>query len=345
MSFILPTRRLTPPRFNESSTLRSPRDYDASPRLWQKNATINQQTEGLAQAVIQMKAELNRIRRRHIAVPWVQFHPFKIYNWPNGADTWRSFAVRGGYVGLRRFHNTAYDPGELTAFTVPHGRNWEEVFYVNNGTDFVAPYLGEGDFEQGVVDAGYTKTTVTVTGSAAGTGVGQTIFVIDDNPANFSEDGTGALMAGFWIQVTNDATETKFEVKCRLFVFGSHSGGISPLPWPDNDPDIIPVGIVGTRSSVGSADFEVGRFTVNQYLFEHATGRYPFANGGIYRGDLDADPTLTGQIYYPGDTLTVASVPAWSTAGYTALIRYNDDTAPSVPVDYSDFTLIGKLKT
>lgn len=346
MSFINPIRRLTPPRFAESSGLRSPRDYDATQRLWQKGANVSQQNEALAQAVGKLQAEVNRLRRRHIASNFVQFHPFKIHNFPNGADTWRTFAVRGGYVGLRRRYDNVYDPSPLTGFNAtPYGGNWEHVFYVNNGTDLVAPYYGDADFESGPVDAGHTKTTLTVTGSAVQTGVGQSVFVIDtEDTANFSEDGSGALMAGFWIAVTNDADDLKLEVKCKLAVFGSHSGGISGDPWPQDDPDIIPIGVVGTKQAgTDSADFPYGSFAVNQYLFEHVTNRY-CRGVGVHHGDEDSDPDIDIQMFYPGDTLT--TVDAFTPGiGWTSLIRCRDNATPHVPAgDYSQFELVAYVK-
>lgn len=51
-------------RFHEASRLRSIRDSDVVPRMWQKSAGLEQNCFRLAQACEQMQRELNRLRRR-----------------------------------------------------------------------------------------------------------------------------------------------------------------------------------------------------------------------------------------------------------------------------------------
>ena len=57
-----PIRKL--PTFNESSVQRSPRDYDATPRLWQKINQDNAQISNLCQNVEQVQRQLDRLRKR-----------------------------------------------------------------------------------------------------------------------------------------------------------------------------------------------------------------------------------------------------------------------------------------
>ena len=63
-SFTNPIPRGRPTRFHESSRLRSQRDSDVVPRIWQKAASVGQNNERLAQAVEQLQREFNRLRRR-----------------------------------------------------------------------------------------------------------------------------------------------------------------------------------------------------------------------------------------------------------------------------------------
>jgi len=63
-SFTNPIGRTLRVKPRESSRLRSPRDSDVAPRLWQKSASHEQQVFRLSQAVEQLQRELNRLRRR-----------------------------------------------------------------------------------------------------------------------------------------------------------------------------------------------------------------------------------------------------------------------------------------
>ena len=63
-SFTNPIPRGQRTRFNESSQLRSDRDSDVVPRIWQKNRSNEQQLFRMSQAIEQLQRELNRLRRK-----------------------------------------------------------------------------------------------------------------------------------------------------------------------------------------------------------------------------------------------------------------------------------------
>lgn len=63
-NFVNPLARTTMPRLHEGSGLRSQRDADAVPRVWQKTLTVAQQLGRLCQEVEQLQRELNRLRKR-----------------------------------------------------------------------------------------------------------------------------------------------------------------------------------------------------------------------------------------------------------------------------------------
>jgi hypothetical protein len=63
-SFTNPIGRGSRTLYHESSRLRSHRDSDVVPKIWQKNLRIEQQLYRACQAVEQMQREINRLRRR-----------------------------------------------------------------------------------------------------------------------------------------------------------------------------------------------------------------------------------------------------------------------------------------
>lgn len=63
-SFTNPLARTAPVKLREGSELRSPRDSDSVPRVWQKGMSIAQQIARVCQEVEQLQRELNRLRMR-----------------------------------------------------------------------------------------------------------------------------------------------------------------------------------------------------------------------------------------------------------------------------------------
>jgi hypothetical protein len=125
MQFNNPIPRSGLPRFNEASAMRSPRDGDATARMWQKNRTATENIARVANAVEQMQKNFMRLRRRKpqevAAVPY----PFKVFLSPpdNGGAPeedgyWRTFRVRAGAYGTTAVAgtdgaDTDPDDGEL----------------------------------------------------------------------------------------------------------------------------------------------------------------------------------------------------------------------------------------
>ncbi len=63
-SFTNPIGRSTRTLYHESSRLRSHRDSDVVPKVWQKNLKVEQQLYRACQAIEQLQRELNRLRMR-----------------------------------------------------------------------------------------------------------------------------------------------------------------------------------------------------------------------------------------------------------------------------------------
>lgn len=63
-SFSNPIGRGNRSRYHESSRLRSPRDSDVVPKIWQKGVKVEDQLFRVAQACEQLQRQLNRLRMR-----------------------------------------------------------------------------------------------------------------------------------------------------------------------------------------------------------------------------------------------------------------------------------------
>lgn len=64
MNFNNPIPRSGLPRFHESSRLRSPRDSDATQRLWQKHRDAGKQAQANSLAIENLQRQIARLRRR-----------------------------------------------------------------------------------------------------------------------------------------------------------------------------------------------------------------------------------------------------------------------------------------
>jgi hypothetical protein len=156
MYFNNPIPRSGLPKFHESSRLRSPRDADAVPRLWQRSRTVTEQLFRTTQAVEQVQRQLNRLRRRQGAqeAQGEDYYPFKIYQSPaNPAWTaeemsdkgWRTFRVRAGAVGLTDVIGTDGGIGGVPQPNPPTERNTDPNYDPDNA--MIPDYDSGIDFE------------------------------------------------------------------------------------------------------------------------------------------------------------------------------------------------------
>ena len=93
-SFSNPIGRGNRARYHESSRLRSPRDTDAVPKVWQKCVKVEDQLFRVAQACEQLQRQFNRLRMRKGDIVSSGPHPFKIEQ----GSTWLKFFVSTGYA-------------------------------------------------------------------------------------------------------------------------------------------------------------------------------------------------------------------------------------------------------
>lgn len=93
MRFNNPIPRSGLPKFHESSSLRSPRDSDATQRLWQKHRDAGKQEQANSLAIENLQRQVARLRLRKSASETVG-HPFKIKR----GSTWLKFVVGDGMI-------------------------------------------------------------------------------------------------------------------------------------------------------------------------------------------------------------------------------------------------------
>lgn len=155
MRFNNPIPRSGLPRFHESSPQRSPRDSDATQRLWQKHRDAGKQAQANSLAIENLQRQVARLRLRRSASETVG-HPFKIKR----GSTWLKFIVGDGMIittgdvidpildigteliltaGVAKYwiyiEMTATDAGVLTSATTP---TWDSskvpIGYVDTDT-------------------------------------------------------------------------------------------------------------------------------------------------------------------------------------------------------------------
>jgi len=247
------------------------------------------------------------------------FHPFRIYNVPSpvpGVARWRCWQVRGGYLGWRsRFSVLFAMFGQEQLFTVNSGTDQITGQDTAVGYDYFSPSTTL--FPVGVKEAvtvplgtvgdpGDVSSGVSTYGHAA-------TFILSDTLDDF-----GAIQASFWIQVIDDGTNFKFDIRCRRW--GEIPLGASAVrdPYPGDDEYIIPLGLLLPR---GGIDFpsDPTDLVVEQLTANHLSNRWTqniawIGAGGArfginamnWRGFWDDIDTygLAGQVYYQDDCVT-----------------------------------------
>lgn len=301
MKFSNPIPRTGLVKFHEASPLRSLRDSDTVSALWKKDRKNGNQTSALTNATSQIQQQMMRLRPRALA-PY-QFHPFKVYQTPyeialNKTKSWKTFQVRGGFIGWRSKYNTAV--GDFTGYVGnnPVG-NYELPIFIRDGSDRVVPFGLNGstmsDFQSELTRPFYDFESIALTGFdiAVGSDTLATQFVLtdDDNPNTTWWNG-----AAFWVRIDDTDGDTVGTVEARMF--GSDGANLTEV-FPD-DPTVFPLATVyPQRDNVQLYPNVPIQLTVTQVIYDHQLNRYP-KDGMTFRGDWD-DDSLSGQVFYPGD--------------------------------------------
>lgn len=333
-----PSKYLTKPR--ETSPLLPDRDPSSSGTMWRNLAAATQRAERMTVVATQMQSRIARLEARLLTVAPLLKHPFKIYQPSPQAciqpeNAWRTFAVRSGIVGFRPKW-LLYDNG--------FGGLYDQWKYLNNCYEYpMRVIIGSDGYpyhasEAGVISPGYQDEIdpTPQVQSASGTNLvelsgtdWQTCVDIDNFHSGtqgcqfmfptLSGWTPGVVGVAFQIKVTDPplsssiyGPEAYIQARCFLpnedFIFDNE------------DPYVIPVGIVLNNGGDFFPDVPEQTFTTHQYIFHNMLNRYPQcgdASMGTYRGEWFDDDRegLALQTFYPGDLVSVNTATSPTTAG------------------------------
>ena len=250
-------------------------------------------------------------------------HPFKIYQPTNVSDFTTGFTFLGTDGTATVCNIDATKPTDFTTVppTVNPSESWR-FWAVRTGKCSVRPIYSMPSSYYGLVN--YSEI-VDVTENAD-TWVGNYISSYDDpltttafppliSSAPLSNPSVWGGLA-LWIQITPDTSDVDYltvAIAGAKIQSGENPGSSTPV-FPAG-PNVIPIGIVWTPGSTdGNASF------VEQFLFDHATNRFPpgngnFGSGGVmnFRGTYEtfdastAPDDLADQVFYPGDVVVVTN--------------------------------------
>lgn len=305
MNFNNPLPRTGLADFNEASRLRSPRDSDAVPRLWQKSKNDQQNLRAIGEATERTIRELQRLRRRKFPQDGFAFHPFKMIpvpanlcidpstfsgttGWTGGAKTWQ---IRSGYAAFRpKWH--------LENLV----NNNEAQYYVSKGSGGDGSHTGFGLKTVAWESPEIRKATESiVVGNVGDFGASTNSFcefVLDEE--RDADEYIGAFFFVLFEDSDDELTSPTVQIKCRMVSYNPGTTGRAAVTLP-NDQNVIPIGYVWDFSATG--------LNVQPWLLDHCVNRYghfPGFGPMNFRGEWSEDETAQpGQIFYPGDVVTV----------------------------------------
>jgi len=118
------------PQFAESTKMRSPRDSDATGRLWQKAAKVTAQESYNLSAIQRLQRELSRLRRRIVGAGFTDTTSNVTENISTQAVIVALYEE--DYLGVRKWNGTAYtseimDMAKSSASQMPNSANIDNV--------------------------------------------------------------------------------------------------------------------------------------------------------------------------------------------------------------------------
>lgn len=131
-----PIARARQPGFNESSSMRSVRDADATDRQWIKNKDTSDQTWGIVRSVAKLSRDVAKLRRRILgggsapaSTNWFQgeWDPGTTYTTGQGVAFTPDGGSAGMYIALQNVPaGTSPDTGAPNWFAFPNSPpgNW-----------------------------------------------------------------------------------------------------------------------------------------------------------------------------------------------------------------------------
>jgi hypothetical protein len=320
-------------RYHESSSMREPRNSDATGKAWLKGNDVSSQFYSLSNSVSRLNQLVEKLRRRIVSPALSSTetaplsHPFKIYQPDNVSDFSTGIAFPDGHPEgvVCNIDGSKATDFSATPPTVNPSESWR-FWAVRTGYVEYRP-LYHLELTESSDDLAY-RYTVDYTDRVTATTLGGTF---DDNTTSTvnpplictaTPDATHNNWTCFslWIQITADTKTTQATLKIsgkNLTTYGT------PIfnAFPDASAYIVPVGVI-----VPKYDIDTG---IVQYLFGHAINRYAKGNAASWtnsfdphrdtasmfcgvvniRGTWDAynDETLPAdlrdQVFYPGDCI------------------------------------------
>jgi hypothetical protein len=211
----------------------------------------------------------------------------------NVKESWRFWAVRTGQVEMRPIYSIPGSGGGSFEYTDATGdpNNWGYKFDVDL-TDVVSPM---GNYQE--YDDPTTETNAPP-------------LIMSGTP-----DPNGFICMSLWIDIVPDTSGDEFPTATIAGTNVTEAPDGALTPFPSSGPNLIPVGIIYPGGNIFGWNTD---FFVEQFLFDHVTGRFPpgngnFGSGGVmnFRGnyalaqDFYQPLDLDQQIFYPGDVVSV----------------------------------------
>ncbi len=313
MAITTPIIRPVKPTFNAGSGLRSPLDKDDLTNAHKKAVVPNASTFNLAIQVQQLSGAVNKLRRRVLTPPTTPpvqpapLYPFSIYQINNVTDPALSpltFQVRTGVIGLRSIYITQNDvPSNFNTKTWGNFEIPYEVYFDSINKD---GFDASPNFSNVPPIANTGGNTQLLNGTDVQIGGGTQIVLDDeiDSPLLF-----GDCRASLWLKIVDGPAGGGTQLQARFWGRMYTNNASSTLgrelqPFPDPDPTIIPIGLIGNMGVNRAAPF-----TVLQLQSGNLINRF---NPGVISG-LTASPTyqrgywstdsLSGQVFWNGDSV------------------------------------------
>ncbi len=314
--------------------MRSVRDSSANSKEWLKAQSGQQQSDTYGGVIHKLQRDLARLRRVRTGMPEIpaqilEFHPFKVYNCdvpidaPVGTEKWQCWQVRTGIISVRSKYVI---PSFVSGFLV--NGNSEYLMTVTTGTDGGCSGIDATtgnpnefyDFQNdSIVASDYFNSLSVLTPPQ--------LVLVGNDPAGYTVTESGAtctfilpneldafnsILAAFWLEITDDPIAgIEGTIKCRLW----SEDQPSPLGRTDapflNSAAVIPIARLDGRSSL-ILPANGKDLVATQLQYDHIVNRRihgadftPVVSWRGQTGEDDWDTDFGGQVFYPGDQVTV----------------------------------------
>ncbi len=313
MAITTPIFRPVKPTFNAGSGLRSPLDKDDLTNAHKKVITPNASTFNLAIQLQQLSVLVNKLRRRVLtpptqAAPAVKIlNPFSIYQINNITDPTLSaftFQMRSGVVGVRSANfltnslSQDFNTSTFGNFEIPL-EIASDGLYGTTGT--YTPSFSAVPIPNQAGNAQLLNGT-DIQINASGASLSNQIVLDQQQEGGTFKD----CLASLWLVLIDDPIlGLKFQLWGRMFTNNASSTlGRVLQPFPDPDPSIIPIGIIGNASYTTAAPFVILQLQSGNLINRFNPGVISGATASpTYQRGYWTTDSLSGQAFWDGDNV------------------------------------------